>query len=189
MSRDYNRKYKFEENMYSHASVAYKVEKYVDNYDIKEKEKKEKERQEKFNKIEEERFKKIFYKNRKIIAVDRSNKVLFITTVVVTAICGLLLLGNNDKNVKLRNDIAKQSEVLREQEVEIDSLKLELAHSYDIINIEQRAKEELHMSLPTPSQILYIELPKADYVTYAKVDEYEKNKYEVLIEKVGEVIR
>ncbi len=185
MDRYYNRQYNRYGSIYSNSSVAHKIIKNDETYSIKQL---KKQQEEKKKQKEVEREKQVLYINSKLRAKDRLNGALLSFVVSVIAICGFFLLSNNDRKTNLQNEISNQSNIIKANAEEIKNLEIELAHSYDIKNIEQLAKKDLNMALPTPSQIYYIELPKADYVTYANNTVPEKTGFNLIIDKIGKVI-
>ena len=75
-------------------------------------------------------------------------------------------------------------------EKENDQLEISIQNNSNINNIEQKARELLGMQKISPKQIVYINLPKKDYVepkTEEVIIEEEKSFFDNLLEKIKNI--
>ena len=109
-------------------------------------------------------------------------------TITVIAIFGLLLTisyRNSQINEKF-NEMQSLKKELSSLQKENEQLKVNIANGLNLTNIEKLAKEKLGMQKLTNKQIVYVSLPKKDYVeapTEKVVIEKEMNWLEKLFNK------
>lgn len=119
-------------------------------------------------KIKNERIKRknhIIEKKRR--KADKVNYLLCYIMLGYAAIVGVFCLMQNDNTNLIKQDINSKKAIIKEQTKTISDLKIQLADSVDIYQIEKIAKEELNMDLPSPDQIVYITLPRqSNYIEY-----------------------
>jgi len=90
-------------------------------------------------------------------------------TITVIAIFGLLLTisyRNSQINEKF-NEMQSLKKELSSLQKENEQLKVNIANGLNLANIEKLAKEKLGMQKLTNKQIVYVSLPKKDYVESA----------------------
>lgn len=101
--------------------------------------------------------------------VDRINYILCYIMLGYAVIVGVFCLMQNDNTNLIKQDINSKKAIIKEQTKTINDLKIQLADSVDIYQIEKIAKEELGMNLPSPDQIVYITLPRqSNYIEYSE---------------------
>ncbi len=112
------------------------------------------------------------------------------TTVTVIAIVLLLLTIScrNSQIDKKFNQIQEQKKNLAILQKENEQLKVNIENSLNLNNVEKVAKEELGMQKLTNKQIIYVTLPKKDYVESASekvvIEEEQKSWFEQIAEKI-----
>lgn len=102
---------------------------------------------------EYKRRKKNRNRKRKIKKILRP--ILLIVPILATLIinlCGNAIVSNYKYEI---NSLKKD---LRKEEIALDELKMEQLKYDNITNVEQSAKDKLHMNYPTKSQIRYINM-------------------------------
>ena len=110
-------------------------------------------------------------------------------TITVIAIFGLLLTisyRNSQINEKF-NEMQSLKKELSSLQKENEQLKVNIANSLNLANIEKLAKEKLGMQKLTNKQIVYVSLPKKDYVESASekvVIKDQTNWFEKLVNKI-----
>ena len=110
-------------------------------------------------------------------------------TITVIAIFGLLLTisyRNSQKNEKF-NEMQSLKKELSSLQKENEQLKVNIANGLNLANIEKLAKEKLGMQKLTNKQIVYVSLPKKDYVESASekvVIKDQTNWFEKLVNKI-----
>lgn len=72
--------------------------------------------------------------------------------IIIINICGYSIIGN------LKYDIYYLKQELREEEIRLDEIKVNVDTSSSIKEIEKRSKEELSMDYPNQNQIRYIKV-------------------------------
>ena len=95
-------------------------------------------------------------------------------TITVIAIFGLLL------TISLKKELSSLQK-------ENEQLKVNIANGLNLANIEKLAKEKLGMQKLTNKQIVYVSLPKKDYVESASekvVIKDQTNWFEKLVNKI-----
>ena len=110
-------------------------------------------------------------------------------TVTVVGLFLLLLTIScrNSQIDKQFNQIQEQKKQLAALQKENEQLKVSIENSLNLNNIEKVAKEELGMQKLSNKQIVYVALPKKDYVESASekvVIEEEKNWWEKFTDKI-----
>lgn len=110
-------------------------------------------------------------------------------TITVIAIFGLLLTisyRNSQINEKF-NEMQSLKKELSSLQKENEQLKVNIANGLNLANIEKLAKEKLGMQKLTNNQIVYVSLPKKDYVESASekvVIKDQTNWFEKLVNKI-----
>ena len=125
-------------------------------------------------------------KNRIKISADQ-NKKHKKTALVVTAII-LLLLTISCRNSQIDNQfnkIQKQKNELSSLQKENEQLKVSIENSLNLNNIEKVAKEELGMQKLSSKQIVYVTLPKKDYVESTTEKVVKEDKKQNWIQKIA----
>ena len=119
---------------------------------------------------------------------SQQKKRQFKMTLTVAALFLLLLTIScrNSQIDKEFNKIQSQKKELASIQKENEQLKVNIENSLNLKNIEKVAKEELGMQKLTNKQIVYVSLPKKDYVespTEKIIVEKEQNWLEKLFSK------
>ena len=99
----------------------------------------------------------------------------------------LTISCRNSQIDKKFNQIQEQKKELSTLQKDNEQLKVSIENSLNIYNIEKVAKEELGMQKLTSKQIVYVTLPKKDYVESASekiVIEQEKNWFQQFLDKL-----
>lgn len=110
-------------------------------------------------------------------------------TITVIAIFGLLLTisyRNSQINEKF-NEMQSLKKELSSLQKENEQLKVNIANGLNLANIEKLAKEKLGMQKLTNKQIVYVSLPKKDYIESASekvVIKDQTNWFEKLVNKI-----
>ena len=110
-------------------------------------------------------------------------------TLIVIAIFGLLLTisyRNSQINEKF-NETQRLKKELSSLQKENEQLKVNIANGLNLTNIEKLAKEKLGMQKLTKKQIVYVSLPKKDYVESESekiVVENQENWFEKFVDKI-----
>ena len=100
----------------------------------------------------------------------------------------LTISCRNSQIDKQFNQIQEQKKNLAAIQKENEQLKVSIENSLNLNNVEKVAKEELGMQKLTNKQIVYVTLPKKDYVQSASekivIEEEEKNWFEKIVDKI-----
>ncbi|MFV0502746.1 MAG: hypothetical protein ACK5LT_02070 [Lachnospirales bacterium] len=107
--------------------------------------------------------------DRNIIRINKVNiksRNIFLFLVFYSFIFLTANLFIQSKMDSINYTITENRDALKEKNDIINSLEVELAQSYDIQEIERRAKEELNMRKPESYQIIYIKPTSESYVNY-----------------------
>ena len=98
----------------------------------------------------------------------------------------LVISCRNSQIDKKFNQIQEQKKILADLQKENEQLRGSIENSQNLSNIEKVAKEELGMQKLTNKQIVYVSLPKKDYIETASekvIIEDEKSWWEKLVDK------
>lgn len=176
----YNRK----RTNYNHSSSAYKIDHARNNpktmntttsFDVnsinetirlRRKSTIEKNKQLNAKKMEHMRQKRI---EQKAVKRERVNYILFFILVFYTLAMGVICLQQSDNQNIVKAQISEKKAVIKEQNKTIDDLKISLADSVNMHEIEKVARDELGMDKPSINQIVYITLPR--YNSYIEYDD------------------
>lgn len=120
---------------------------------------------------------------------NEQKKKQFKLTITVLAIFAVLLVIScrNSQIDKQFNQIQSQKKQLATLQKENEQLKVSIANSVNLNNIELEAKQRLGMTKLTNKQTVYITLPKKDYVEAASEDviiEEKKSWIDIILEKI-----
>lgn len=120
---------------------------------------------------------------------NEQKKKQFKLTITVLAIFAVLLVIScrNSQIDKQFNQIQSQKKQLAMLQKENEQLKVSIANSINLNNIELEAKQKLGMTKLTNKQTVYITLPKKDYVEAASEDviiEEKKSWIDIILEKI-----
>lgn len=103
----------------------------------------------------------------------------------------LILFGMSYRNSKIDENFAKMQD-LKQQLIEVekqnDQLEVSIENSMNLNNLEQEAKTQLGMQKLNSKQVVYITLPKDDYIEPASEEvvlEEEKTFLEKIIDTVS----
>lgn len=116
-------------------------------------------------------------------------KKRFEMTIFVIAIFGVLLTisyRNSQINEKF-NEMQSMKKELSSLQKENEQLKVNIANGLNLTNVEKIAKEKLGMQKLTNKQIVYVNLPKKDYIESSSekvVREDDSNWFKKIINKV-----
>ncbi len=127
---------------------------------------------------------------RQHIKVSKEQKRKHFKLTITVAGVFLLLLTISCRNSQIDkkfNQIQEQKKELSTLQKDNEQLKVSIENSLNIYNIEKVAKEELGMQKLTSKQIVYVTLPKKDYVESASekiVIEQEKNWFQQFLDKL-----
>lgn len=105
------------------------------------------------------------------------------------AIVFLILFRNSQISESFSKIQSLKSQITTAQK-EKDQVEINIQNSMNSNNLEQKAKELLGMQKLTNKQIVYITIPKKDYVENKAeeiVIEEEKNIFESIIDKIKEL--
>lgn len=123
----------------------------------------------------------------KVSKEQRKTQMKITVTVVGLFLLLLTISCRNSQIDKQFNQIQEQKKQLSALQKENEQLKVSIENSLNLNNIEKVAKEELGMQKLSSKQIVYVALPKKDYVESASekvVIEEEKNWWEILADKI-----
>ncbi len=124
-------------------------------------------------------------KKKEAAKKDRLNHILCYVLAFYLIGVGVFVLKQFDNNNLIRSQISEKQTLLNEQEKQISDLKIALADSIDIHEIERVAKNELGMKTPSVDQLVYITLPEnTNYIEY----EQEKKTSDVGRAKIEDKI-
>lgn len=122
----------------------------------------------------------------KVSKEQRSRQVKMTVTVVGLFLLLLTISCRNSQIDKQFNQIQDQKKQLAALQKENEQLKVSIENSLNLNNVEKVAKEELGMQKLSSKQMVYVTLPKKDYVESAPekvVIEEEKSWWEELADK------
>lgn len=100
----------------------------------------------------------------------------------------LILFKNSQINESFAKIQKLKSEITAIQK-ENDQIEINIQNSMNSNNLEQKAKDLLGMQKLTNKQIVYINIPKKDYVEYKAEEiiiEEEKSFFEKIVDKIKE---
>ena len=139
-------------------------------------------------KIDTKKNKKEELKAQKNLAT-KTKFSIFVKCTLLFAIVFLILFRNSQINESFSNIQKLKTEISAIQK-ENDQIEINIQNSMNTNNLEQNAKVLLGMQKLTNKQIVYINIPKKDYVEY-KVEEIiieeEKGFFENIIDKIKEL--
>lgn len=106
-------------------------------------------------------------KRREAFKRERINHLICYFLAFYLICIGVFVLSQFDNNNLIESEILAKQEIVNNQEKQISDAKVELANSIDMNEIEDIARNELNMGLPSKDQIVYITLPKnRSYIDY-----------------------
>jgi len=123
----------------------------------------------------------------KISGAQRKKQIKMTVTVIAIFLVLLVISCRNSQIDKKFNQIQEQKKILADLQKENEQLRVSIENSQNLSNIEKVAKEELGMQKLTNKQIVYVSLPKKDYIETASekvIIEDEKSWWEKLIAKI-----
>lgn len=123
----------------------------------------------------------------KLSKEQKKNQIKMTVTVIGIVLLLLTISCRNSLIDKKFNQIQENKKNLATLQKENEQLKVSIENSLNLNNVEKVAKEELGMQKLTNKQIVYVTLPKKDYVESASekvVIEEEKNWFEKIIDKI-----
>ena len=123
----------------------------------------------------------------KLTKEQRSRQIRMTVIVVGLFLLLLTISCRNSQIDKKFDQIQEQKKQLATLQKENEQLKVSIENSLNLNNVEKGAKEELGMQKLSNKQIVYVTLPKKDYVESAseKVEiEEEKNWWEKITSKI-----
>lgn len=122
------------------------------------------------------------------VSGEQKKRQMKITVTVIGVFLLLLTISCRNSQIdKKFNQIQEQKKILAELQKENEQLRVSIENSQNLSNIEKVAKEELGMQKLTNKQIVYVSLPKKDYIETASekvIIEDEKSWWEKLIAKI-----
>lgn len=121
------------------------------------------------------------------VSGEQKKRQMKITVTVIGVFLLLLTISCRNSQIdKKFNQIQEQKKILADLQKENEQLRVSIENSQNLSNIEKVAKEELGMQKLTNKQIVYVSLPKKDYIETASekvIIEDEKNWLEKLLDK------
>ena len=122
------------------------------------------------------------------VSGEQKKRQMKITVTVIGVFLLLLTISCRNSQIdKKFNQIQEQKKILADLQKENEQLRVSIENSQHLSNIEKVAKEELGMQKLTNKQIVYVSLPKKDYIETASekvIIEDEKSWWEKLIAKI-----
>lgn len=121
--------------------------------------------------------------------VEKTKFMVFIKCVLLFAILFFILFRNSQINAAFSKIQDLKSQITT-TEKENAQLEISIQNNSNINNIEQKARELLGMQKLSQKQIVYINLPKKDYVepkTEEVIIEKEKGFFENLLNKIKNI--
>lgn len=119
---------------------------------------------------------------------QKKNQIKMTVTVIGIVFLLLTISCRNSLIDKKFNQIQENKKNLATLQKENEQLKVSIENSLNLNNVEKVAKEELGMQKLTNKQIVYVTLPKKDYVQSASekivIEEEEKNWIEKIVDKI-----
>lgn len=126
------------------------------------------------------------------ISKEQKNKNFKLTVTVVGLFLLLLTISFRNSQIDNKfNEIQEQKKQLAILQKENEQLKVSIANSLNLNNVEKVAKEELGMQKLSSKQTVYVTLPKKDYVEIASekvVIEEQKSWIEQFIDKFFNIL-
>lgn len=114
---------------------------------------------------------------------------IFVKCVLLFAIVFFILFRNSQISESFSKIQSLKSDITTLQK-ENDQIEINIQNSMNANNLEQQAKVLLGMQKLTNKQIVYITIPKKDYVEYKSEEiiiEEEKNFFESIIDKIKDL--
>lgn len=127
-------------------------------------------------------------KAQKILAA-KTKFSIFIKCALLFAIIFLMLFRNSQISESFSKIQTLKTSITKTQK-ENDQIEINIQNSMNSNNLEQKAKDLLGMQKLTNKQIVYISIPKKDYVEYKAEEiimEEEKGFFENIIDKIKEL--
>lgn len=127
-------------------------------------------------------------KAQKILAT-KTKFSIFIKCALLFAIIFLMLFRNSQISESFSKIQTLKTSITKTQK-ENDQIEINIQNSMNSNNLEQKAKDLLGMQKLTNKQIVYISIPKKDYVEYKAEEiimEEEKGFFENIIDKIKEL--
>lgn len=119
---------------------------------------------------------------------QKKKEIKMTITVIAVVLLLLTISCRNSQIDKKFNQIQEQKRNLAMLQKENEQLKVSIENSLNLNNVEKVAKDELGMQKLTNKQIIYINLPKKDYIESASekiiIEQEEKNWFEKLVDKI-----
>lgn len=119
---------------------------------------------------------------------QKKKEIKMTVTVIAVVLLLLTISCRNSQIDKKFNQIQEQKRNLAMLQKENEQLKVSIENSLNLNNVEKVAKDELGMQKLTNKQIIYINLPKKDYIESASekiiIEQEEKNWFEKLVDKI-----
>lgn len=124
----------------------------------------------------------------KVSSEQRKKEIKMALTVLGVVLLLLTISCRNSLIDKKFNQIQEQKKSLAALQKENEQLKVSIENSLNLNNVEKVAKEELGMQKLTNKQIVYVTLPKKDYIESASekviIEEEEKNWFQKIVDKI-----
>lgn len=136
-------------------------------------------------KKEEERKRREREKAKRKELLKRATAVIYISIIFGTLL--VICYRNSIITIKF-NEIKQLKSELATIEKENEQLEVNVESTLNLKNIEQAAKEKLGMQKLNNSQIVYVTLPKEDYIE-AAAETIEKNEEKNVLEKIISYIK
>ena len=123
------------------------------------------------------------------VSNEQKKKQIKMTLTVISIVLLLLTISCRNSLIdKKFNQIQEQKKSLAMMQKENEQLKVSIQNSLNLNNVEKIAKEKLGMQKLTSKQIVYVSLPKKDYVEAASekviIEEEEKSWFEKIADKI-----
>lgn len=127
-------------------------------------------------------------KAQKILAT-KTKISIFIKCALLFAIIFIMLFRNSQISESFSKIQTLKTSITKIQK-ENDQIEINIQNSMNSNNLEQKAKDLLGMQKLTNKQIVYISIPRKDYVEYKAEEiimEEEKGFFESIIDKIKEI--
>ena len=122
------------------------------------------------------------------VSGEQKKRQMKITVTVIGVFLLLLTISCRNSQIdKKFNEFEVLNKILADLQKENEQLRVSIENSQNLSNIEKVAKEELGMQKLTNKQIVYVSLPKKDYIETASekvIIEDEKSWWEKLIANI-----
>lgn len=122
------------------------------------------------------------------ISKEQKKKQMKLTLVVVGVFIILLTISYRNSQINEKfNEVQTLKKELSSLQKENEQLKVTIENSLNLNTIEKLAKEQLGMQKLTSKQIIYVSLPKKDYVQPTSeeiIKEEEKNGFQQFIDTI-----